>query len=52
MYCCTVQGYVVYSQRNKLRPELQGLDSAVIKALRQSGQEVTATIEVRVACAA
>ena len=34
---------MVYSQRNKLRPELQGLDSAVIKALRQSGQEVTAT---------
>lgn len=43
----SLQGYVLYSQRKKLRTELQGRPQEEIRQLRLSGEEVTETFEVR-----
>jgi hypothetical protein len=40
------QGYVLYSQRKKLKAELQGRSQDEIRQMRLSGAEVTETIEV------
>ncbi|KAG2448672.1 hypothetical protein HYH02_006029 [Chlamydomonas schloesseri] len=40
------QGYVIYSQRKKLKTELQGKSQAEIKELRLSGVDVTETHQV------
>lgn len=34
----SVQGYVIYSQRQKLRPELAGLPSAEIRERKLAGK--------------
>ena len=41
------QGYVVYSQRQKLKPEHRGKSPHEIKALRLSGAQITETVEVK-----
>lgn len=40
------QGYVVYSTKEKLLPEHAGKHGSEIKALREAGTRVTATVEV------
>ncbi|GFR41920.1 hypothetical protein Agub_g2712 [Astrephomene gubernaculifera] len=40
------QGYVLYSQRRKLRPELQGLTQEEVRQRRRAGEEVTVTVQV------
>lgn len=40
------QGYVLYSERKKLKAELQGRTQAEIRDLRLAGQEVTDTFTV------
>lgn len=42
----TSQGYVIYSQRKKLKAELAGKTQDEIKALRMAGQDVTDTVNV------
>lgn len=44
--CACSQGYVIYSERKKLKAELQGKTQAEIRDLRLSGMEVTDTFEV------
>ncbi len=41
------QGYVLYSQRRKLKAELQGKSQEEIRQLRLKGEDVTDTITVR-----
>jgi hypothetical protein len=41
------QGYILYSMRKKLKPELVGRSQEEVKQLRLSGQEVTDTYQVR-----
>lgn len=40
------QGYILYSMRKKLKPELVGRSQEEVKQLRLSGQEVTDTYQV------
>lgn len=42
-----LQGYILYSMRKKLKPELVGRSQEEVKQLRLSGQEVTDTYQVR-----
>ena len=42
------QGYCVYSRRQKLRPELAGLDGAALAAMRRSGATVSDVVEAPV----
>ncbi|EFJ48707.1 hypothetical protein VOLCADRAFT_80918 [Volvox carteri f. nagariensis] len=42
----TSQGYVLYSQRRKLKAELQGKSQEEIRQLRLAGQDVTDTVAV------
>lgn len=44
---CRPQGYILYSLRKKLKAELVGRSQEEIKELRQAGQEVTDTYQVR-----
>ena len=41
------QGYVVYSQRKKLKRELQGKTQDEIRELRLAGEDVTEVLQVR-----
>ena len=41
-----VQGYLIYSQRKKLRADLQGKSQEEIRDMRLAGEEVTDTFEV------
>ncbi len=42
-----LQGYILYSYRKKLKAELVGRSQDEIRQLRQAGQEVTDTYQVR-----
>ena len=42
----SMQGYVIYSQKKKLKVEYRGKPSQEIKALKLSGVEITKTVEV------
>lgn len=46
--CIFAQGYIIYSQKQKLKEEYIGMDGKEIRKLKIAGVEISNTVEVHV----